>query len=324
MKLKLHTQNTQLLRETLSLLSQLRKFVILRFTQTILYVILVNQEAIVQEPQIWCKLKMDLLFDEVEIQSLNDNMILLELNAELLVQTLRHFEKANSEGLLVRLQKKENTSVETGSEKGRTVSLALFYSHINANGSSINHKFKIPARVLKNSHEIMSLKEPQVANVDLIMNLPNEFVSTYKRLDKFKKNSSNDMVTIKASRRGGGFLGFVLEEEGKFKVTISWNEKLDIRRMPTLPDGDSLINDVFATRDLDDNVDDEDPGEDKQISVKLKDWKMASKIVAGCKTVILMLADSEACVLHCWLDDTEDVEIIYSVNALKIRNPMDE
>lgn len=329
MKLKLHALDTQQFRETLSLISQLRKFVVLRFTDLVLYVILVNDEAIGQEPQIWCKLKMESIFDEVEIQSLNGNTILLELNVDLLVQTLRHFEKANSDGLIVRLQKKESGSGgagagDNGSDKGRTVSLALFYSHMASNGSSINHKFKIPARVLKHNHEIVSLKEPQLTNVDLIMSLPNEFVSTYKRLDKFKRSSNNDVVMIKASRRGGGFLGFVLEEEGKFKVTISWNEKLDIRKPPTMEDGDSIINNAFATRDLDDEVDDNDESEDKRITVKLRDWKMASKIVASCHTVILLLSDGEACVLHCLLDDTDDVEIIYSINALKMRNPVDD
>lgn len=323
MKLKLHSLNIQQLRETLSLISQQRKFLVLRFTSAVLYVILVNEDALFQEPQVWCKLKMDSLFDDVEILSLNDNQVLLELNGELLLQTLRHFERANSDGLILRLQRMESASTsssESHTDRGRTVSLTLFYSHRNDNDSIINHKFQIPARVLKNTHEIVSLKEPTLDNVDLIMNLPNGIVSTYKRLDKFKRNSANDLVTIKASRRGGGFLGFVFEEDGKFKVTISWNEKLDIRKPPSLPPEDSMIN-TFATRDLlGDSVDHNDESEDKHITVKLRDWKLASKIVANCKTVILLLAHEEACVLHCLLDDTDEVEIVFSINGLKLRN----
>ncbi|EGV59972.1 mitosis entry checkpoint [Yamadazyma tenuis] len=321
MKLKLLSRDSSGLLNTLSLISSSRKFVVLRFTPTMLVVISVSDGSVSQEPQIWCKLKMQSLFEQVELVSINDNTISLELNCELLLQTLRHFERANSDGLNLRLQRKPDGGDDHGA-KSRAASLALFYSHVNDNGNSINHTFKIPVKILKSNHESMVLKEPELPTVDLIMPLPKEFVSTYKRLDKFRRTSNNEIVTIKCTRRGGGFLGFLLVEEGKYKVTISLNEKLDIRKPPASESQeDSLVNTaMFDVRDPNDYVDEQDENEDKTIHVRLRDWKMASKIVASCKVVILLLVDREVCVLHCLLDDSESVEIIYYISGIRSRD----
>ena len=83
MKLKLQARNTETIRTTLSLVSLLRKFVVLRFTPEKLIVILVHPTAMVPEPQAWCKLNVKSVFDSIEIQSLHENVILLEVNIDL-------------------------------------------------------------------------------------------------------------------------------------------------------------------------------------------------------------------------------------------------
>ncbi|SGZ53973.1 CIC11C00000002171 [Sungouiella intermedia] len=314
MKLKLRTQSTETLKTCLSQISNVRKFVVLRFSPEQLLAILINGSSINQEPQVWCKLRMLSIFSEIEIQSLRDNVILLEINIELLLQTLRNFDKANSHDLSIRLQRKESSGGTTGGGS-RTASLALYYSDVTVNGSTINHTFRIPVKILKGNSEM--LQEPELPRVDLMMRLPNEFSATYKRLDKFKKSLPGDLVTIQASRRHGGYLGFVLQEDGKFKVTIRWNDKLDVQKPQAGLDSDSLR--AAALNDSTDEVDESDESEDKEITVRLKDWKMAAKIVSTCKTIIFLMCHNEACVIHCLLDDSDDVEMIYYIGGVRIR-----
>lgn len=316
MKLKLRTQSTETLKTCFSQINNLRKFVVLRFSPEQLLAILINGSSIHQEPQVWCKLRMLAIFSEIEIQSLRDNVILLEINIELLLQTLRNFDRANSQDLSIRLQRKESSTTGASSGGSRTASLALYYSDVTANGSTINHTFRIPVKILKGSPDL--LQEPELPRVDLMVRLPNEFSSTYKRLDKFKKSLLGDMVTIQASRRHGGHLGFVLQEDGKFKVTIRWNDKLDIQKPQEGLDSDSLR--AAALNDHNEEVDEEDESEDKEITVKLKDWRMAAKIVSTCKTIILLMCHNEACVIHCLLDDSDDVEMIYYICGVKVRD----
>ncbi|KAK6203134.1 checkpoint protein Hus1/Mec3 [Scheffersomyces amazonensis] len=324
MKLKLQTNNTEALKTALSLISSLRKYILLRFTPEILYVISVNGQSITQEPQVWCKLQMRSIFNQIEIQSLRDNTISLEISVELFLQTLRNFDKANSESLSIRLQRKESSGAQsTNSTNSRTASLALYYSNVNIHSNAINHTFRIPVKILKNTQDLLLLKEPELHDIDLIMKLPSEFVSTYKRLDKFKKSSNNDTILIKASRRRGGFLGFVMEEEGKYRVTISWNEKLEVLK-PVHNNLDDARGEILQpiTEVDKDNIDEDDDSEDKEIIVRLRDWQSASKIVATCKTVILLLTAKE-CVLHCLLQDSDEVEIIYYISGIRIRSSID-
>lgn len=300
MKLKLRSHNIEHLKTTLLLISHLRRFVILRFTASQLWVIS-NKDS----PQAWCKLDMSSVFDQIEVQSIRDNTIVLELNIELLLQTLRNFDRAHTDGLFIRLQRKDASGGEgTNSTTSRTASLALFYSNTNANANTINHTFRIPVRILKTDLEH---HQPRLSVVDLMVKIPHDFFSTYKRLDKFKKAGTNDMVTIKASRRNGGFLGFVLEEDGKFRITISWNDKLQVHKPTANEDGGRDF-------EQDPDVDDDDPGEDRFLSVRLVDWRMASKLVAACKSVVLQLAP-EACILHCYVDESDDVDIMYYISG---------
>lgn len=321
MKLKLYTQDPQALMTTLSLIVPSRKFVTLKFTPEVLYLVLTNEGSITQEPQIYCKFKTASLFNQIQIESLKDDTILLEINAELLLQALRQYDKANADGLNIRLQKKDSESISF--DNGRAASLALFYSHVNSNSNTVNNTFKIPVNILKTSVDVNG---PDLSRIDLFTYLPNEFVTTYKRLDKFRKSTTNENLSIKCSRRNGGFLGFLLEEEGKYRVTISWNEGLDVRKPSQygLQTMDLVFLDLFVSRPDDETVDNNDTTEDKTITVKLKDWKLASKIVANCKTVVFLMSQDEACVLHCLLDDSNDVEILYYINALRVRTIIEE
>ena len=320
MKLKLHTQNTETLQTTLSIIGQLRKFVILQFSREQLLIILAEPLSATKEPQIWCKLNINSVFDQVEIQSLRDNVILLEANTDILLQTLRNFDKANSEGLYIRLQKKDGSKGQGSSSSGRLASLALFYSTMNMNDNQINHTFRVPVRVLRKGDDEVVLKEPALKRVDMMIRLPKEFASIYKRLEKFKKTSNSEMIEIQCSKERGGFLGFVLEEEGKYKVTISWNEKLDIR-VPQNSESDEeslrFINSSTNGSRNDDGDSQTAQNEYNGIVVKLRDWNLTSKIVATCKNVILLLVNNEACVLHCLLRESNDVEIMYYINGTR-------
>ncbi|KAK6877482.1 DNA damage checkpoint control protein MEC3 [Candida tropicalis] len=320
MRLKLMTRCTETLKETLSLISHIRKFVILKFSQQQLTIISVNGQTINSEPQVWCKLNMSSLFESIQVESIHGNTVSIELNIDLLLQTLKNFDKANSEGLNIRLQRTETSGKQgINTKAGRTASLALFYSNLNINANVINHTFKIPAKIVKDPINV--LREPTHSDLGLIMKLPNEFVTMFKRLEKFKKTPSNDSVTIKASRRDGGFLGFILEEEGKYRVTISWNNRLEVQKQ-SANESQSLRDTVHQLSSQDgptiDEDDEEDPTsvEDIDLNVRLKDWLSASKIVGRCKIVIVNIGLRE-CSLHCFLDDTDDVEIVYFINGYR-------
>ncbi|EMG50710.1 MEC3 DNA damage checkpoint control protein MEC3 [Candida maltosa Xu316] len=319
MKLKLLTRSPEKLRETLSLISHLRKFVILKFTPQELTVISVNGQTVSSEPQVWCKLPVDSLFETVDIHSVRDNVVMMEINIDLLIQTLKNFDKANSEGLNIRLQRTEASgNLGMNTKTGRTASLALFYANLNINANVVNHTFKIPIKIQRDALDL--LHEPTHPDVGLIMKLPNEFVTMFKRLEKFKRTPSSDTVTIRASRRNGGFLGFILEEEGKFKVTISWNNKLEVQKH-AISEHESLRETIrhLPSQSQEDEDEELEDGQVEEIdlNLKLKDWQQASKIVGRCRTVVLYIYERE-CSLHCLLDDTDDVEIAYFINGSKI------
>lgn len=310
MKLKLRAHSTETLRACFAQISSLRKTITLRFSPDQLVAVSINVTAATQEPQIWCKFKMSELFSEIEIQSLRENVIPIELNVDLLLQTLRNFDQADSHDLSIRLMKKD-----TGTSAGRTAFLSLNYSETNVHGNTVSRLFRIPVTILKSATE--ALREPDLPKVDLMMRLSNSFVATYKRLEKFKRGSgSSDLVTVRASRRNGGYLGFVLREEGQFKVTISWNGKLDVQKPENGFDSDSMRGQLLQELTPGQHEGDEE----KEVTVRLRDWKMASKIVGTCKTVILLVCNREACAIHCLLDDSDDVEMVYYINAVRTRD----
>lgn len=307
MKLKLRTQSTETLKRCFSLISNIRKFVILRFSPTQLLTILINDSSVLQEPQVWCKFPMESIFNEIEVLSLKDNVVLLEINIEMFLQTLRHFDRANSHDLSLRLQKNSSTS-----SSSRSASLALYFSETTENANTINHTFRVPVRILKGVDE---LREPELPVVDLMMKLPNEFSSTYKRLDKFQHSMAQERVRIIANGHEG-HLKFVLEEQDNYKVTIAWNDKIDMFK----PQSASDSNSFRATAYNGERDGENDDLEGKEITVRLKDWRLAARIVESCRTVMFLICHNHACALHCLLDDTEDVEMVYYISAVRTRD----
>lgn len=304
MKLNLETTEVDSLKRTLSLISSLRKFVLMRFSPEYLMLILVNGRSIQLEPQVWCKLKMSSIFHQIEVKSQRDNVITLEINIELLITTLKNFEKANSDGLKIRLQR--NITNQT-SKSSRLASLAILYSTYNINSNYINNQFRIPIKILKSENDLSILKEPQISDVGLIVNLPQKFQAIYKRFEKFKK-IGDDMLRINVNTKTG--LKFILEDDGKFKVTIQWNDKLEIQKPMTDIDSESLRSALS-------NHDTTDEAIELEIMVKLLDWQLTARLINECKTVILIISSLE-CALHCLLDDTDDVGIIYYISNYRI------
>lgn len=328
MKLKLRTNNIESLKLTLSLISLLRKHVILQFDPENLLIILTGNSMLSKEPHVWCKLLIKKIFDQVEIQSLKNSTIQLEINVDLFLQTLKNFDKANSDGLSIRLQRKESDGNNgTNGSRSRTASMALFYSHVNINQNTVNHLFRIPVKILKNNQSSNILKEPILEDLKLVIRLPREFSAIHKRLEKFKKVSVNELIQIQASRKNGGLLKFLLED-GNHKVTLSWNNKLEVLKPnQMMVDTDSLTLAAFEPDDENSrnnyNDDVDDGGGDVTISVKLKDWQMSSKIVANCHTVVLMLTGTD-CIIHGLLDEEEEAQIIYYITGMVIRNPLED
>ena len=68
-EVEIDDKSSEKLKETLSLISHVRKFVVLKFTPSELSVILINGQAVKLEPQVWCKLPVSELFQGCEIQS---------------------------------------------------------------------------------------------------------------------------------------------------------------------------------------------------------------------------------------------------------------
>lgn len=242
---------------------------------------------------------MHSIFSEVEVISQRDNAILLEINIELFLQSLRNFDRANSRDFNIRLQRKE------GEGNTRTAYLALnFTETIN---STISHSFKIPVKILKAN---VLLEVPELPPPDLVVKLPPEFSSTFRRLDKFRGNTNLEKMTLRASRENGGSLRFFLEEADNYKVTLTWKAKLHFQEKTPQSDSLGLVSGLAVTdsTDLDDFVD---------VTVKLRDWKFAQKIVSNCKTIILIMYQNNACVFHCLLDEAEEVEVIYYVTGIR-------
>jgi len=311
MKLNLQASDVESLKNTLTLIRPLRKFAVFKFTGEYLLVILVNSRSVHLEPQVWCKLKMTSIFTEIEVKSQRDNVITFEINLDLLLTTLKNFEKSNSDGLKIRLQRNINDQAIQSLKNSRLASLAIIYSHINLNSNGVTNQFRIPVRILKGENNLQILKEPELTDVNLIVKLPQDFLAIYRRLEKFKR-VGDDMITITANTKTG--LHFTLEEDGRFKVTILWNDKLEIQKPVNNLDTESLREAVLRPEEsaLDENI-------ELQIMIKLSDWQLTAKLLQECKTVILIMSSRE-CALHCLLEDSDDIGIIYYINGYRLVN----
>lgn len=306
MRIKLLASKIENLLSCLSRISNLRKHVVLCFSPEQLTVILINSSSITQEPQVWCKFPMRSIFLEIEISSVRDNKIYLEINIELFLQTLRNFDKDSSHELSIRLQKKE------GPGRTRSAYLALFYSGVSINETSINHTFRIPIKILKVDDRMM--QEPALPRIDLMTKLPSEFSAIYRRLEKFKGSAAHDRLILNAVRRDGGSLKFILREAGGCGTTIKWNDKLEILRPPATISSDSLRAALIAN---DGDYDEEGLLDEVNVIVNLKDWCMAARIVSSCQSLLLYLCDNNACVIHCVLDDMGEAEVTYYISGVR-------
>lgn len=298
MKLKLRTQSTETLRRCFSQINTFRKLVILRFSPETLIAISADVSSVLQEPQVWCKFSMNSIFSEVEVVSVRNNVVSLEINIELFLQTLRNFDRANSRDFSIRLQRKE------GASKSRTASLVVCYSEIR--NSTMNHTFRIPIKILRTN---VLTKEPELPRVDMMMRLPHEFSAMFKRLDKFRNNLSQEQVTIRASRQNGGTLQFFLEEADNYRVALTWKSKLEIR--------EKNVQIEAYTGSEHGPVNNQEEEEVVEVTVRLRDWRFAQKIVGNCKSIIFLMCHNDSCLLHCALDDTDEAEVLYYVSGIR-------
>ncbi|ODV94783.1 hypothetical protein PACTADRAFT_3673 [Pachysolen tannophilus NRRL Y-2460] len=305
MKLKISTASTESLRNTLGAIISLRKFCILRFTPQNLHII----SASLNEPQVWCKLSQE-IFDIYEVESIRDNTISMEINIEPLYQVLKNFERTNSYGLSIRLQRKNpsaNNADGTGGSKQvisaskSLATLSIFYNEHVSVSSSISHTFRIPVRLLKKESD-ERIREPELSNVDVFMKLNRDIVSLFKRVERYKKA---EYLNIAATKNG--YLGLTINEDTR-KITASWRERLPVQQINNSnEDQEDETNIRGRERDRDEPI---------NVMVKLRDWKLGANICELSSNVVLIISEMEALVLHCYLDENENCEIVYYVSGI--------
>jgi G2-specific checkpoint protein len=239
--------------------------------------------AELNQPQVWCKLSTA-IFDVYEVDSLRDNTISLELNVEQLLQVLKQYEKSNSDELAIRLQKK----TEANSSK-RSASLGLFFvENVSLmSASPVHHSYNIPVRLLKRETD-SRITEPELSNVDVMMRLPNDISLLFKRIERYKTSEY-----LKVIGTNHGSLSLNINDSKNMNLTITWNQELEV------PQSDGSLDDIKH-----------------EILVRLKDWKLGTRICEVCKNMVLIISHDEALVLHCYLDDEETCEIIYFINGV--------
>lgn len=312
MKLKLRTRDIEKFITVLSSINNIKKTYFFNFNSEKL-LISHEKDRLDEGLRIWCKLELKSVFFDFEVVSLCNNQILLEINIDLFLQALKNFDNENSEELCIRLQKDGKTEAKRFGGKSRLGMLVFNYNSMSLNNNIITHSFKIPVRIVRIADHESLLAQPSIPKTDLLLRLPNNFSQTYKRLENFRKISAVEFVTIKASKEKQGFLGFVIESESNFKVTIIWNGSLEVRDNGSEPNTntDFLIageNDLPSHESL------------KEITVRLRDWQLSSKIFSTCKTILFML-NAKECILHCLLDESDDNEILCYIKGVQLYNP---
>lgn len=259
----------------------LRKYCVLRFTPTYLHII----SASLNEPQVWAKVNVG-IFDTYEVDSTRDNIISLELNVDSLYNVLRSFDKGNSGIMQVQLQRRLANDINKTNDvvSKKLASLAITYTEIIENlQTNINNSFKIPVRLLKKESDDKIL-EPELDSVDLLLRLPKNISSLFKRIERFKRNN---LICINGTMNGN--LSLILNDDD-LKVELSWNEKLSVQTYGDL--------------------------ENVRIFVQLKDWRFGMKCCEICANAVLIFSEPGALVLHCYLDDNDEIEIAYYINGV--------
>lgn len=246
------------------------------------------------EPQAFCKLSSE-IFDEYEVESARD-AISFELDIEAFLKTLRDFEKSRAEAMYIRLQRKlANDLGSDNSTKGKILkklaTLALTYTQNFENYTAANMTHKLPISLITQERDLR-LQEPDVGEVDLFLRLPLTVSVLFKRIERFR---TSRLVTVCGDHEGHLSL---LVAQDSLKVGLTLNEKLLVQE----EGGD----------------DPQDKKEQVCVNVKLKDWRLGGRLCEACENVVLVFCEPRMLVLHCFMDDSDDVEIMYYMAGVTV------
>lgn len=300
MRLHLHSQNPGKLRTVVQLVLVVRKRAVFRFTPRTL-VVFTHDLRGDGDPQIWCLLKLKLVFSSADIRSLRDNIVELELVADQVVQVLKTFDQDMAELLLIKLMaERRDTTVKTGLLPKLVASLCFSYNVPLVSGSDVTRTFRVPVKVCSRHGPVARLEPPPVSRYSVVVELAAPFIHTYSRLEKFRK--LGEVVLIVIDDEPG--MAFRLEEEGKCVVTLWYKDEL--RRVSFDPQADDLRHAVITGETAEATA---------RVSVKIGDWLGTRRVLSVCRTNFLMFAGRD-CVVHLWLDDdNDDVEIKYYLSG---------
>ncbi|KAH3678197.1 hypothetical protein WICMUC_001626 [Wickerhamomyces mucosus] len=258
----------------------IRKYAVFRFSSDKLNII----SGAINEPQIWSTLSYD-IFDIYEVESLRDNIISFEINIEEFYQILKSFQNLESEKLSIRLQKANNG-------KKRSALLTVVFNEFNDLNNEINHVFTISIRLLKREMDQL-IKEPELTNIDMILNLPQDFTTFLKRIERYK---NIEYLLFKLTTLGK--LTVILKQDNN-NVTIEWNEPLHIQLQQQ--EEESIDKDV-------------------EILIKYKDLKLNSRFFEIIKNSMMIISNKEALVFQCFLNDdlNNENQLVYFINGVTL------
>ncbi|VUG16299.1 DEBR0S1_13256g1_1 [Brettanomyces bruxellensis] len=299
MRLKLALESTVEIRRPLTLLLNLRKICVFRFTESQLVII----SSSLNEPQVWTKIA-ESVFQIYEVESSRHNIIVFEINIEPLYQVLRNYEKSTvTSNLSIRLQRQSPTEAESHIPKNKTAaSLAIFYTEQISLNSTVNHSFNIPVRLLRASSDEM-IQEPTIDDMKIAMKLPNTMIPLFRRIERYK---TAEMITVIGNKSGQ--LKLVIDE-GERKVEMQWKSQLEI----------SLAEDVDTVGSqerIENSASNEDLNLIKPMALRLKlrYWNIGCRLIELCDAMSLIIHDT-GCILHCYIDQEQKCDITFYMNG---------
>ncbi len=246
------------------------------------------------EPQIWCVIKTDSVFDNYTLES-RRGAITIEVNLDNLVSILKFFEKSNSNELFMQLTRPDST-----------YRLNIHYMEQQANGSSRGSRFRVPVGMISKETD-QTIKEPGLLDADMIIKLPENISSLFKRVERYK---STDLIMLTTS--SSGKISLTMENESR-QVTISLRMKLQVETV-TEKDVDS---DATVESDEEMNKTDKNDGEKiTSVVIRTKDWRYAMKLCENTKQAIAIITDQRMLVLHCFIDDQKAGQIACCIKTI--------
>lgn len=317
MRLHLHSHNPGKLRTVVQLVLSVRKRAVFRFLPRNLVVFTPDGRAD-GEPQVWCQIKLKLVFAHADIRSLRDNVVELELVADQVAQVLKMFDQDMAALLSIKLVAEAKTApAALGAALGAPsttlllsglrlrASLCFSYAAPLAVGSDLTRTFKIPVKVCGRNSPLARLEPPPVSRYSLAVELAPAFIHTYSRLEKFRKLGEALQISVGSDDPG---MAFRLEDDGRCVVTLWYKDEL--KRVSFDPQADDLRHAVITGADG-------AGAEGAVASVKIGDWLGTRRVLLVCRTNFLMFAGRD-CVVHLWLDDdNDDVEIKYYLSGYR-------